>query len=174
MPGRLTECSVPGCRSTSHRANKCPTLNKDKVQRPPGQQHPRQVYASANKGWKNRARALELLEKESVEPKNSDHEWKTIERRRQAQNIRQDERAIRAENRFSILGIEETEVEECYEDESETPGVPIHESTPKQPSETQRLLAKSKKCRKSCQFCSVRHLQKTKKDNKECQSGRAG
>ena len=144
MPGRLTECSVPGCRSTSHRANKCPTLNKDKVQRPPGQQHPRQTYASATKGWKNRARALELLEKESVEPKNSDHEWKTIERRRQAQNIRQSERAIRAENRFSILGIEESEIDECPEDESETPGVPIHESTPKQTSETQRLQRKAK------------------------------
>ena len=135
VPGRLTECSVPGCRSTAHRANKCPLKqarekSAEQIQRD-GQ---RKSYSSAAKGWKNMAKAEELLRKENVQPKASDSDWTNVSNKRKnpPHTIRQE---VRLENRYDILGdyLPEDDFPALTTqiEDKETPKEgPLHSSTP--------------------------------------------
>ena len=152
IPGRLTECSVRGCRSTSHRANKCPLLNKDINQKPP-EQHPRQTYASAAKGWKNRAKAVQLLEKEKTQPKASDHEWQMVDRRRKqhCHNIRQNPNELRLANPFILLDVDDSDSDDHNDDDKannisvqDDVVAPLLTSTPISPPKEGRLQRRAK------------------------------
>ena len=131
MPGRLTECSVPGCRSTTHRADKCPLQKRDKAPQPAGLQHPRQAYADAPKGWKNRAQAVELLEKE-LQSNQNNHEWQRAKGHRTSRTIRQDLGALRLKIRFTLLDEEGEDTDENNLINDSTIS-PIKSSTPKTP-----------------------------------------
>ena len=147
VPGRLTECSVPGCRSTSHRANKCPIIERNKEKGPSQQLNQRQTYAGATKGWKNKARAVHLLEKEKTQQKVSDYEWQTVQSRSSTQQpgIRID---VATANRYALLedanerdACEKIIVDELNEEEPE----PVRCSTPKSPVKRKHLQREAKR-----------------------------